>query len=298
MDTEDLRKFLAVAKSNNLQSASLALNVTPGALSKTIKRLEDKLNTQLFDRIGRNIQLNQQGEKFSQYASHLVHEADQAISEFTGTKHKTSVKLSGPSLLIQHFLPRLLPQSSTGQYEFSLDSCWEGKAINQVSTGQSDLALVTQVALDESSQTQDFEHIGLGNTQFKVVAAASHPLFEQYPNGQLTKQQLYWFGFACPNVSPFCGIKRGIGSDGWRDDKVPRTISHRCNDFSVLTSLVSHGSALAYVPDFVAKGFGFEVIDVLDCDYTCEEHIVLVFKPSLAAGWLTQFTASIRTHLN
>ena len=73
LDTEDLRKFLVIAKHNNLQQASATLNVTPGALSKVIKRLEIKLNTQLFKRIGRNIKLNQQGEKFRHYALNLVH---------------------------------------------------------------------------------------------------------------------------------------------------------------------------------------------------------------------------------
>ena len=110
MDTEDLRKFLVIAKHNNLQQASATLNVTPGALSKVIKRLEIKLNTQLFKRIGRNIKLNQQGEKFRHYALNLVHEADQAISEFNGSTKNTVVNLSGPSLLLQHYLPLLLSQ--------------------------------------------------------------------------------------------------------------------------------------------------------------------------------------------
>lgn len=92
MDIDDLRKFLVIADCNNLQQAAGSLNLTPGALSKIIKRIELKLNTRLFDRAGRNILLNQQGEKFRIYAANLVHEAEQAISEFADGSC-TSIKI-------------------------------------------------------------------------------------------------------------------------------------------------------------------------------------------------------------
>lgn len=294
LDTEDLRKFLVIAKHNNLQQASATLNVTPGALSKVIKRLEIKLNTQLFKRIGRNIKLNQQGEKFRHYALNLVHEADQAISEFNGSTKNTVVNLSGPSLLLQHYLPFLLSQFNEQGFQFNIDTSWEGQAIEQVARGHAHLALVTEVALNESTLQSDFERIYLGTTTFKVVAAHSHPLFEQFSKGSLTNRELFQFSFACPSISPFCGVTRGVGSDGWRDDKVPRTISYRCNDFSTLLSLVKQGIALAYVPDFIANDPALKIIDVLDCNYTCQERLELVYKPSLATGWLNQFAAKVR----
>jgi len=209
VDTEDLKKFLAVAKENNLQSASVELNVTPGALSKTIKRIENKLNVQLFDRVGRNIVINQQGIKFRQYALHLVHEADQVISEFNGAKQNTSVRITGPSILLQHYLPSLLPKFNSSRFSFNLDADWEGLAIKKISTGQANLALVTQVAIKESYLVKDFKSISLGSTSFCIVASKEHPLLSQYPLAEVTTTQLREFAFACPNVSPFCGIARG-----------------------------------------------------------------------------------------
>lgn len=293
MDTEDLNKFLIVAETSNLQTASEQLNITAGALSKTIKRIETKLNIRLFDRVGRNIRLNQHGEKFRHYASHLVHEAEQAISEFSGDRNKTLVKMVGPSLLLQHYIPKLTLGLNKEHYDYSVESVWEGRAIAQVNTGQAHLALVTRFALEESSYREDLASIYLGTSEFKVVAAVQHPLLKRFPDGEVTVEQLREFGFACPSVSPFCGIKRGIGSDGWRDDKVPRTITYRCSEFSVLMSLVNNGIALAYVPDFVARNAGLVIIDVVGCEHSCQEHIELIYKPSLAAGWLHRFTGSI-----
>lgn len=293
MDTEDLKKFLVVAERSNLQVASEQLNITPGALSKIIKRIENKLNTQLFDRIGRNIRLNQHGEKFRHYASHLVHQAEQAISEFSGNKNRTLVKIAGPSLLLQHYISELTLGLNKEHYDFSIESAWEGRAIAQVNTGQAHFALVTRFALDERAYGEDVATIYLGTSVFKVVAAVHHPLFKRFPDGKITVEQLREFGFACPSVSLFCGTKRGVGSDGWRDEKIPRSINYRCSEFSVLMSLVNNGAALAYMPDFVADNAGLKTIDVVGCEQTSQEHIELIYKPSLASGWVNRFARSI-----
>lgn len=296
MDIDDLSKFLVVAHCNNLQHAASQLNQTPGALSKVIKRLELKLNTELFDRSGRNIILNQQGEKFRQYAVNLVHEAEQAVSEFSGATNTTLVKLAGPSVLMAHYLPMLVntmksATPATMELEFNMDVAWEGRAINQVSTGQAHLALVTSVAILQNQHSSDFGRLPIGETSFKVVASESHPIVSAFPHLTVTVDELQPYAFACPSVSPFCGIKRGIGSDGWRDDKVPRSIGFRSNDFGSMMSLVKAGLALAYVPDFVAEQHNLQVVTVTNCDFVCTEQIELVYKPSIASGWLNQITS-------
>jgi DNA-binding transcriptional LysR family regulator len=120
---------------------------------------------------------------------------------------------------------------------------------------------------------------------------------KKHPDGNLRIIELGQFGFACPNVSPFCGIKRGVGSDGWRDDEVARSITYRCNDFSVLMSLVNRGLALAYVPDFVAQSLGLMPVKLLDYDHDVQEHVELIYKPSLASGWLSRLTRSIQSSI-
>ncbi len=283
MDINDLRKFLVIAELNNLQTASAELNQTAGALSKVIKRLETTLNSQLFDRVGRNIVLNRQGHKFLAYASHLVHEADQAISEFRGSGQKQTVNISGPAILMQHWLPELINQTAGFDHEFNINVVWEGEALSHVTTGQSHLALVTAEAVGD--QHHDLIAIDLATTRFQVVAA-KHSFNGDTKARSIKPEALIKYPFACPTVSHFCGIKRGVGSDGWRDDQVPRTIAYHCNDFSVMLSLVQQGRALAYVPDFVAEDHQFTAININDEVY--EETIQLLYKPSLASGWLNR----------
>jgi DNA-binding transcriptional LysR family regulator len=291
MDIDDLKKFLVVAKESNLQSASRELHVTAGALSKVVKRLETELGTPLFDRIGRSIVLNQRGLKFRQYALHLVNEAEQVISEFSGQNQTTTVRLCGPSILLQHHLSDIAKTVSGQPFEFTIEACWEGQALQRLTSGHTHIALVTKAGLNDNNQKNDLNHISLGTTGYQLVASASHSIFNEFPSETVPIEAIQKYGFACPSVSPFCGIRRGVGSDGWRDDKIQRRIKYRCDDFSVLLSLVKKGLALAYVPDFVAVSHGFESIAIEGWEQTNEEESVLVYKPSLAHGWLNTFAA-------
>src|SRR5688572_4700021 len=55
--------FRAVAESQHLPTASHLLFVSPSALSRTIRLLEEDLGRSLFDRVGRNIELNAAGRR-------------------------------------------------------------------------------------------------------------------------------------------------------------------------------------------------------------------------------------------
>jgi len=297
MDIEDLRKFLVVARLNNLQLSAVELNQTAGALSKVIKRLEDKFNKELFTRSGRNIVLNQHGEKLRNYAQSIVHEADQVLSEFSGDVNKTQVNIAGPSLLLHHWLPTFVDLLPVNQFEQHFRVDWEGAALNALLAGHADLALLTESAVLEAGKLSDIEHVLLGATTYRVVASENHEMFLRYKSGEVTNKQLREYAFVCPDVSPIGGNKRGIGSDGWRDDKVPRTIGYKCNDFSLLLALVQQGKALAYVPEIVAQQYKLKIVNVLDCDYSCEDRIFLSYRPSLAFGWLNKFIHQVRSRM-
>ncbi len=61
MTLVQLRQFIALAKVGSFVKAADALHMTQPALSRSIKALEDELGKQLFDRIGKRIELNSFG---------------------------------------------------------------------------------------------------------------------------------------------------------------------------------------------------------------------------------------------
>ncbi|UWR00304.1 LysR family transcriptional regulator [Rhodobacteraceae bacterium S2214] len=64
-----VRVFLEVARAESVSVASARLNVTQPAVSRSLKELEDMLDTRLFDRVGRGLRLNEAGRVFQSHAS-------------------------------------------------------------------------------------------------------------------------------------------------------------------------------------------------------------------------------------
>lgn len=64
MELYQLRYFRAVAECQNITEASRRLHVSQPSLSRSIKHLEQELGVELFDRVGRRIELNDRGEVF------------------------------------------------------------------------------------------------------------------------------------------------------------------------------------------------------------------------------------------
>lgn len=64
MTLEQLRIFLAVARSQHMTRAAAALNLTQSAVSASVAALESRYDVRFFDRVGRRIQLTEAGRHF------------------------------------------------------------------------------------------------------------------------------------------------------------------------------------------------------------------------------------------
>ena len=67
MNITQLTYFRQVARNQHLLKAADALYVSPSTISVSIKKLEDEMGTPLFDRVGRNMQLNERGRLLLPY---------------------------------------------------------------------------------------------------------------------------------------------------------------------------------------------------------------------------------------
>jgi len=72
IDIALLRAFAAVAQSGSMTAAARVINVTQGAISQQVKRLEQLLDKPLFDRSGQGLHLTANGERL------LLHEIGRA----------------------------------------------------------------------------------------------------------------------------------------------------------------------------------------------------------------------------
>ncbi|MFY9178683.1 MAG: LysR family transcriptional regulator [Venatoribacter sp.] len=70
-----LEVFIAVANHENLTKAAEELSMSQSAASSALKDLEDRYELQLFDRIGKRLQLNEQGQLIRKKAEALLDQA-------------------------------------------------------------------------------------------------------------------------------------------------------------------------------------------------------------------------------
>jgi DNA-binding transcriptional LysR family regulator len=76
MELRHLRTFVTIADAGGVSRAMARLNLSQPALSRQIRALETELGVQLFDRIGRRVQLTSEGEDLLRRSRRLLTEAD------------------------------------------------------------------------------------------------------------------------------------------------------------------------------------------------------------------------------
>lgn len=108
MNINQLKYFVVVANQESITKASNILYVSQPAVSKTIKQLEDELDTKLFDRTGRTIKLNRAGKLFYSYVNDGLEELDRGITAVKGGLDKTEQPISILLEIASPFIPSIV----------------------------------------------------------------------------------------------------------------------------------------------------------------------------------------------
>ena len=100
---KQLQVFLAVASHENVSQAATELAMSQSAASTALKELEHRFGINLFDRIGRRLQLNEQGRTLRSKAAALISQAQEL--EQSLLKHSDIGELKvGATLTIGNYL--------------------------------------------------------------------------------------------------------------------------------------------------------------------------------------------------
>ena len=83
IDFELYRIFYTVANNKNITKASIELNISQPAISKSIKNLEEQLGGKLFVRTKRGVTLTEEGLEFYNYIKQAIEYISNAESKFT-----------------------------------------------------------------------------------------------------------------------------------------------------------------------------------------------------------------------
>lgn len=110
MTLEQLRIFVAVAERQHVTAAAQALGLTQSAASSAIATLEQRYNAKLFHRVGRGIELTEEGARFLVEARAVLARAaaaEQTLSDLSGLRHGT-LRLHASQTTGGYWLPRYM----------------------------------------------------------------------------------------------------------------------------------------------------------------------------------------------
>ena len=79
MELHQLKYFRKVAQYESVSKAAVDLHVSQSALSRSIAKLEEELQVDLFDRLGKKLVLNEEGARFLVDVNRILGEIDSSV---------------------------------------------------------------------------------------------------------------------------------------------------------------------------------------------------------------------------
>ncbi|WP_075654016.1 LysR family transcriptional regulator [Pseudochrobactrum sp. B5] len=174
MTLEQLRIFAEVARQQHLTRAAESLHLTPSAVSAAIKTLEERYATQLFNRIGRRIELNETGRIFLHEAEAVLARAQAAeltLTEITGLQ-RGSLHIYASQTTASYWLPPLLARFHTAypQIELKLSIGNSEQVVEALREGLADAGFI------EGETDDPFLHKeSVATDQLITVVRSQHP---------------------------------------------------------------------------------------------------------------------------
>lgn len=173
MKIRHLRIFKAVCEEESVTKAAEKLYISQPAVSNAISELEDFLDVHLFDRISRNIYLNETGKLFLAKVNKVLDLYDDLDQNVKELEEQAKIRI-GSSITIANFIlpKKIIAFEKIYQnvpLEVTVENAW--KIEEKLSNNEIDLGLIEGVIYNE-----DFRKIPFSSYKMAVVSSPTHPL--------------------------------------------------------------------------------------------------------------------------
>ena len=173
---KDLKIFTEVFKSRSITAASKTLDIPQPSVSRTISDIEEHYDIRLFERIQKKIIPTPEGERFYQYALHLVDYFNRMEKCLISSEKYEIIRIGASVKLGNELLPKLIKEFSQLHPDVKLhvkitnQSTMEKKLL----TNELDLAFCEMVLNPEQFVSSKF-----GEDKLVVVLPKGHDLLKK-----------------------------------------------------------------------------------------------------------------------
>lgn len=280
-----LPAFRAVAELEHVQNAAKRMHITASSLSRAIALLEDRLGHQLFDRVGRNIKLNREGETMLVAAREAMRRVDDGIAQVTDTQLTGELRVAcegdQPSMLASRAAAALRKSHAT--ISTTVEPTPSKQAlVSKILRGDLDVALVTAPLPDPRVRIEL-----LGEVSYGIYCGRSHPLFARRT---VTLERLREHAFVAPSEPSTDGP-----GDGWPKAEA-RVVALRLPSMQAAIATCTDGDLLAVLPDItVAQAVKRRELRRLPSGFIESVSLFIVRRhPTEKASIADAFVASLR----
>ncbi len=176
MEIRELRSFCSAARFKSISRAAEQLGMGQPTVTTHIKKLEAELNTVLFDRVKRPIQLTLAGKRLQELAVPLVEGLDTLVQSAAEAEERGPVVLAATPDLIPHTLLSVVRVFTTlhPHIHLTIKSARRTQIMHMIADGDADIGIIQHYDRDES-----FQFEGLFVYERVLITPSSHPLAKE-----------------------------------------------------------------------------------------------------------------------
>lgn len=233
-----LPAFRAIAETEHLPTAAALVGVTPPALSRTLRLLEDHLGQPLFHRRGRRLELAPAGAALRAAVRDAMRRVHDGLSELEGGSLVGPVMVAASGLVVPYVTQELVAfAADVPGVQPELVVPLDVRA--DLLAGRLDVAFQTATVVDPKLVTEL-----LGEEPSSIWCGPGHPLFGQV---EATVDAVLAHAFVAPPPLP-----SGQAAEGW-PDHLNRHVSLRVHRMDIGADVAAQGAHLAVLPDVTAR---------------------------------------------
>lgn len=178
MDIRDLKYFCLTAELEHVSKAAEILGIAQPYLTKIIGQLEVEFGTELFDKVGRKIKLNSNGEVFYRNAKKILAEVDNLYTEMDFVQEQNLRTISLLCNTEAHAHGMIVEfQKKNANYSLKLAYATKKEMVEALMTGAADFVLCDP-AIDEDLSKNIATEIVFRDTAC-VMFPPDHPMLKR-----------------------------------------------------------------------------------------------------------------------
>jgi DNA-binding transcriptional LysR family regulator len=176
LDLDQLQTFVSIADMGSFTRAAEEVHRTQSAVSMQMRRLEEQIGRNLFEKEGRTNKLTEDGEKLLAYARRLIRLNRETLAAFDESGLEGHIRIGTPDDYADRFLPEIMARFSRSNPRVEMSVICEPTPSlrDHIKRGNLDIAIVTHN--DEHAPSEVVRREPL-----LWVTSANHMVHEETP---------------------------------------------------------------------------------------------------------------------